>query len=74
MIYHADYIAGALSFVGMYLVGKKKWYGWVINLITNAVYIALNVHFALWGLLPGNVVMVFLFIHNAWKWQRKGVA
>lgn len=68
-VYHMDWVAGALSFAGMYLVGRKKWYGWVVCIVNNFILVYLNVHFQLWGFLPVCAANFVLFVKNCWQWK-----
>ena len=42
-------------FVGSELVIRQKWPGWVLWLVANAIWFALNLH---WGLWPQALVYV----------------
>jgi hypothetical protein len=68
---HLDWVAGALSFAGMYTVGKKLWWGWLINAFNCLLLIYINGYLRLWGFVPLNVVLLGLFVKNAWTWRRQ---
>lgn len=71
MIYHLDYVAGFLSLAGMYIVGKKLWWGWVVNLVNLVALVYINCHFALWGFIPVNIIMAVIFAKNTITWYKE---
>jgi hypothetical protein len=68
-VYHLDWICGSFSLLGMYVVGRKLWWGWLINAVNTCMLVYINVHFQLWGFLPVNALMIALFVRNAYKWK-----
>ena len=67
---HLDWVAGCFSIWGMYVVGQKKWWGWLINTFNLLLLIYINLHFSLWGFLPVNLIMMVMFCKNAVQWYR----
>lgn len=68
--YHLDYITAAATLLSLYTIGKKKWWGWVISFLNNFVYAYMNAHLHLWGLLPVNLILIFIFAKNTKEWYR----
>lgn len=66
--FHLDWIAGCLALLGNYLVGKKMWTGWLVQLVNLSLLTYINIYFHMWGFFPLNIVLLFLYIRNGWKW------
>ena len=62
-----DYIGGALALLSTWLVGRKKWHGWALGVGANAFYLAIDVKYKLWGLIPVCVLVVGISVFNAVK-------
>lgn len=65
-----SWFASACSLAGMYVVGKKIWWGWLFNIATLPALVYINLHFHLWGFLPCNAVVFVIFVKNAVQWRR----
>ena len=45
-------IISAMAWLGMVMVGRLLWQGWVVLLVSEALFIALAAHERLWGSSP----------------------
>ena len=63
-----SWISASLTVIGMYLVGRKLWYGWIVNLFILAY---INYTFRLYGFLVLNGFLFILFMKNAVQWRYK---
>ena len=68
--YGIDILAMLITFTGIYLIGNKKRYGFVIALIGNIIWVALGVWVQSIGLLFANLVIIVLYLRNYIKWKR----
>lgn len=64
------FIGWALAFVGMYLVGRKVWWGFVLSIIAN-IFIGLNA----WetrnpSLGAAVVAFVTIAVFNIFRWRK----
>ena len=61
-----------IGVTGMFLVGKHRWYGWVVVLMHSIPWFAYSIIHN----KPGSIVMSALWwvvnMHNAIKWFREG--
>ena len=71
MIWHLDYVASAITLVGMYVVGKCRWWGWLFGFVNCFLLSYINWRYGLWGFFPLNAVLLFLFAKNAIDWYRQ---
>ena len=60
----------AVTLLGMYLVGNKNWWGWIVGLVNQVLWIALALAFATWGLLPLSACLIVLYARNLWLWRK----
>lgn len=68
VIYHLDWISSFLSLWAIYLLGKKLWWAWLLSLVNIGIFLYMNIHFKLWGLVPANIIATGIFIKNARDW------
>jgi len=69
--YGLDWACAAISIVGAWLAGSRKWYGWAVSLSGESVWLAFAIVSKSWGLIPA--VLVFSFVHyrNLQKWRKE---
>jgi len=66
-----DYIAGFFELLGLWYVGNKSKYGFIISIIGNLVwviYVILNNH--TYGLLLVVIPAMFINVRNFFKWYK----
>jgi len=73
LIHHADWVASAISLVGTYFVGRKKWWGWLIHVVNLGIFTYINVVFALWGFMPLNMMLLVLYLKNSRNWRVQSI-
>lgn len=54
----------------MWAVGRHHWWGWLIGLGNQVVWVAFAVAFGAWGLLPLSAVLTVVYIRNLRAWWR----
>jgi hypothetical protein len=67
--YGIDILAMILTFTGIYLIGNKKRYGFIIALLGNIIWVSLGVWVQSIGLIFANFVIVILYVINYLKWK-----
>jgi hypothetical protein len=65
-----SYLVGSMSLLSSYIVGKKLWWGWAINIANLFVLAYINFHFHLYGLVVVNIIMLYVFQKNAREWYK----
>ena len=68
-----QYIPWATSIVtlyGMYVVSKKLWWGWLVGLVNQALWITFAVMFRAWGLLPLSAALIVIYTRALFAWRR----
>lgn len=66
---YLDWITGCVTLLGMYLIGKKLWYGWAVGLANQGLWLALIYARELWGLLPLTLALTWLYTKNLRAWR-----
>jgi hypothetical protein len=65
------WFTSAFTLLSIYLTGQKKWYGWLIGLLNQTLWITTAVMFAEWGLLPLTIALVGLYSFNMIRWRKE---
>lgn len=70
-----DWITGIVTIVGMELVSRKKWYGWLVCLLNQGLWAYVIVTRQLWGLVPLTCVLCWRYTSFviAWRAERSEV-
>lgn len=63
------WIANILFIVGVYVLGNKKRWGFIVNLIANGLYGAIGIQHSMWDLTAISFLMCALNLWNYWKWS-----
>lgn len=63
------WLTSAATLWGMYLVGNKNWWGWIVGLFNQVLWIILAVVFHTWGLLPLSACLIVLYARNLTRWR-----
>lgn len=66
-----DWVTGAITVLGMELVAKKRWYGWLVSLVNQVLWIYLIVDKKLWGLAPLTAILCFRYTTFLIRWRRE---
>ena len=69
-----DLIAAPITLTGMWLTGKKLWYGWVICLCAQVLWFVWALSYRSWGLLALTVIFAVIHVKNAIAWRKEEVA
>ena len=65
------WITSAVTLYSMFLLGHKKWYGWLIGLANQSLWLTTIFMFKEWGLLPLTACLIVLYAHNLRRWRRE---
>jgi hypothetical protein len=66
-----DILAGVFELIGMYLVGNKNRYGFILSFCCCGVWIAYALTHHVYGLLFPTIPGLLLAIRNYRKWRPK---
>lgn len=61
-------IAGAL---GMWLVGKKRWWSWYVGIGTQGLWIMYALISQQYGFLASVALFGSVYVQNAYKWTKE---
>jgi dUTP pyrophosphatase len=70
LLSHSDWIVSLTTAIGVELIARRKWYGWVFGLCNQAVWLTFIFSKGQYGLLPLNIMMIVLNIRGLVIWLR----
>jgi energy-coupling factor transporter transmembrane protein EcfT len=65
-----SYILVIVGLLGFVVVGRKIWWGWYINLVSQVLWFTYAIVTQQWGFLIGAIAYTIIFSINAYKWTR----
>ena len=68
-MFRLDYISCALTLLSTYLVGKRKWQGWIVAGANSAIICVIGVRTAQFGFVPANIFCLGLYGYNVVHWR-----
>jgi len=71
---HLDWLTGALTVVGIELVARKKWQGWLVGLCNQGLWAVLIWKRELWGLAPLTLILTWRYSAALIRWRREPLA
>jgi len=66
-----DFIAGGFELTASYVLGNKKRYGFLLNLVGNSLWIYVAFKVQIYGLLLVVIPALILNIRNFLKWRKE---
>lgn len=70
-----DWIVGGMTLLAMELIARKRWEGWAVGLVNQALWFYLIVwQQQLWGLAMLTVVLTWRYSVALLKWRRDELA
>jgi hypothetical protein len=70
---HLDYISCVLTISSTFMVGRHKWYGWVVAAVNSIIICIIGVRARQYGLVPANLFCLGLYAGNVFAWRKNGV-
>lgn len=70
MTSYLPWLISASALVGMVMVGRLLWQGWVVLLGSEMLFLALAGHERLWGLIPLSAALLVTYARNTASWRR----
>ena len=65
-----DWLAGLFELFGLYILGNKKTFGFILNICGNIIWIVVAFKMQIYGLLLVVVPAIFINIRNYKKWKK----
>ena len=66
---HMDLVGSALSLSGMWLIYKKRWYGWLLTVAANVAFLYMDASAHLWWCVPLCLVAICISLRSAAEWH-----
>lgn len=63
-----DWVCSGFILTSMFLIGKKKWYGWLVSLTGQICWFYLLISRELYGLMPAATILTILYAWNLRQW------
>lgn len=72
MIWHVlPWVLSFITLYSVYLAGNKNVWAWRLGLGNQVLWLALNIHLEVWGLLPLCFCMAIIYARNWLKWSKE---
>ena len=65
-----DWLAGLFELFGLYVLGNKKDFGFILNVCGNIIWIIVAFKMKIYGLLLVVIPAIFINIRNYKKWSK----
>jgi len=69
LLFRLDYISCALTLLSTYLVGKRKWQGWIVAGANSAIICIIGVQTSQLGFVPANLFCLGMYGYNVMHWR-----
>jgi len=66
-----DFIAAAFALIGVYLVGRKNKYGFLVCMISGVIWCFVAVFTGVYGLFLEVLPLFFLNLYNFDRWRKE---
>ena len=66
-----SYVLAAVGVTGFIFVGKKKRFGWTINIFAQLLWVTYAVVTQQWGFIISACIYGAIFTRNWWLWRPK---
>lgn len=66
-----DYLSCVLTIASTVMVGRRKWYGWVVAGTNSIIICAIGVNTGQFGFVPANLFCLALYLYNIIQWRGK---
>jgi nicotinamide riboside transporter PnuC len=73
-LYGIDWLATICGLTGVYLLGSRKRYGFIVMMAASTSWFMVGVLIGSLPLMLGSVVFFFLHVRGWFKWRREGEA
>ena len=61
----------AVGIFGLFIAGKKLWWGWAIGLGAQLLWIAYAIATRQWGFIASAFAYGFVYGRNAYRWRKE---
>lgn len=66
-----SYLLAAGGVFGLWLAGRKNWWGWAVSLAMQVAWITYAVVTAQWGFILSALAYSAVYLVNLTKWRRQ---
>lgn len=66
-----DWIAAAVALLGVYVIGRKNKYGFLICMVSGAIWCIVEALTGVYGLFLEVLPLFALNLYNFYKWRRE---
>lgn len=68
---HADYASLVLTVAYNLILGRHKWYGWIVAALNAIALILVGIDTGAYGLIPAKVFSLGIYAHNTKRWLKE---
>jgi hypothetical protein len=74
LITYGSWGLAPFGLLGMYVVGRKKTWGWIVSMVTQALWATYAIGTAQFGFLIGTCSYFAIYLRNWLKWRKADTA
>ena len=63
------YILSLVGISAMWLAGLKRWQGWALGLVCEALWVVYALSTHQYGFIFGSVTYSAVYLRNLWRWR-----
>lgn len=63
----------AVTLWGMWAVGNKRWWGWLVGLGNQVLWVTFSIAYRAWGLLPLTAALIVVYTRNLMRWRTDAI-
>jgi len=68
MAWWVSWALSILGVIGIYLTGKKKWYGFAVGIANECAWVIYSINTKQWGFIFGSTIYISAYCLNISKW------
>jgi hypothetical protein len=68
MAWWVSWALSILGVTGIYLTGRKKWYGFAVGIANECAWVIYSVDTKQWGFIFGSTIYIAVYSLNISKW------
>ena len=68
MAWWVSWALSILGAIGIWLTGRKKWYGFAVGIINECAWVAYSINTKQWGFIFGSAIYIVAYSHGIQNW------
>lgn len=68
MAWWVSWALSIMGVIGIWLTGRKKWYGFAVGIANECAWVAYSINTKQWGFIFGSTIYIAVYSLNINKW------